>query len=227
MLFKKISLVKFFMFAGNILVPCYSIIMCMLFDRSFWGIAFAFLISAMIIERAWETFKTSKERHREEFHGDWTLAVVTFSYLSLFIFLISEFYLIDRKIHTYIVVIGFALLGGSFRMRFWGMAALGKQWAVHAVGVQKIRNVRLIKIGPYKYIRHPIYAGIILEELAYPLIANAYYSFIFAILICVPLVAIRAWVEEKNSLRRFGEKYLDYRKEVGMLFPMQLFKRKN
>lgn len=215
------------MFAGNILVPCYAILMCVLFDKTFWGVAFAFLISAMIVERAWETFKTSKEKHREEFHGDWTLVVVTFTYLLLFIFMISEYYLVHRKISTYVVIIGVVLLGGSFRMRFWGMAALGKQWAIHAVGVQKIRNVRLVKIGPYKYIRHPIYLGIVLEELAYPLIANAYYSFIFAVLICVPLVAIRAWVEEKSSLRRFGEKYLNYRKEVGMLFPIQFLRRKS
>ena len=81
-----------------------------------------------------------------------------------------------------------------------------------------------MKIGPYKHIRHPIYLGIIFEELAYPLIACAYYSLIFAVFVCVPLVVIRAWTEEKYSLRRFGKKYSDYRQEVGMLFPTQFFK---
>ena len=224
---KKIPLIKFFMFAGNILVPCYAIAMCVLFNKTFWGMAFALLVSVMIIERAWETFKTSKEQHREKFHGDWTLAVVTLTYLLLFILMISEYYLTEREMNTYVVIIGCVFLGGSFKMRFWGMAALGRQWAVHAIGAQKIRKVRLVKIGPYKYIRHPIYLGIILEELAYPLIANAYYSFIFATLICIPFVVIRAWIEEKYSLRRFGEKYLDYRKEVGMLFPTQFLRNQN
>lgn len=223
---KKITLIKLFVFAGNVLVPCYAITMCALFDRTFWGVAFASVLSVMIIERAWETFKTSKEQHREEFHGDWTLALVTSTYLLLFFFMISEYYLISRSFNTSIVIVGLVVLVSSFRMRFWGMAALGKQWAVHAVGAQKIRKVRLVKIGPYKYVRHPIYLGIILEELAYPLIANAYYSLIFSGLVCVPLVAIRAWTEEKYSLRRFGEKYSNYRKEVGMLFPTQLLKIK-
>lgn len=223
---KKISLIKLFVFAGNVLVPCYAALMCALFGRTLWDISFALFVSTMIVERAWETFKTSKEQHREEFHGDWTLGLVTFTYLLLFLFLISEYYLIDRSFNPLVIVSGFVALAGSFRMRFWGMAALGKQWAVHAVGAQKIRKVRLIKIGPYKHIRHPIYLGIMLEELAYPMIANAYYSLIFASLICVPLVVIRAGTEEKYSVRRFGEKYLDYRSEVGMFFPFQLLKSK-
>ncbi|MDP3921719.1 MAG: isoprenylcysteine carboxylmethyltransferase family protein [Candidatus Omnitrophota bacterium] len=221
---KKITLVKFFMFAGNILVPCYAIAMCILFKRTFGGISFALFISAMIMERAWETFKTSKEQHREEFHGDWTLAVVTFSYLFLFILTITEFYLFKQSSNIYLAALGVILLGSSFRMRFWGMAALGKQWAVHAVGAQKIRKVRIVKVGPYKYIRHPIYLGIIFEELSYPLIANANYALFFAAFVCIPLVVIRALTEEKFSVRRFGEKYLSYKKEVGMLFPVQLLK---
>lgn len=223
---KKFSLIKFFMLAGNFLVPCYAITMCILFDKTFSGMIFAVFISVMIVERAWETFKTSKEQRREEFHGDWTLAIVSFTYLLLFVFSISEFYLIGRKFNFYTTTLGSAFLVASFRMRFWGMAALGSQWAIHAVGAQKIRNVRLIKIGPYKYVRHPIYSGIVLEELAYPLISNAYFSLAFAVFVCVPMVILRAWIEEKTSLRRFGEKYLDYRKEVGMLFPSQLFKSK-
>lgn len=223
---KNVTLIKSFTFAGNFLVPLYAIMMSILFNRTFSGVLFALFISVMIVERAWETFKTSKERHRDEFHGDWTLALVTFTYLLLFFFLITEFYLYDRKLNLYMCTVGLVLLIGSFRMRFWGMAALGKQWAIHALGVQKIKKVRLIKIGPYKYIRHPIYLGIILEEFAYPLIANAYYSVIFTVLICAPLVIIRAWSEEKFSMRRFGERFLSYRKEVGMLFPWQLLKGK-
>ena len=159
---KKITLIKLFVFTGNVLVPIYAVMICILFDRTFLGVVFAFLVSVMIIERAWETFKTSKEQHREEFHGDWTLALVTFTYLLLFFFVISEYYFISRNFNTFVVTAGFVVLVSSFRMRFWGMAALGKQWAVHAVGAQKIKKVRLIKIGPYKYVRHPIYLLIIL-----------------------------------------------------------------
>ncbi len=219
----KITLIKFFTFTGNILIPIYSLILCFLFKPTTEGGLFALLISVMIVERAWETFKTSKERHKEELHGDWTLAVVTGTYLILFFFLITEFYVMKSGLNFYVTAIGLILLGLSFRMRFWGMAALGKQWAVHAVGVKKIRKVRLVQLGPYKYVRHPIYLGIILEELSYPLIANAYYALAFALLVCIPLVVIRAGTEEKTSVRRFGDKYLTYKQKVGMLLPLKIF----
>lgn len=219
----KITLIKFFTFTGNILIPIYSLILCFLFKPAIEGGLFALLISVMIIERAWETFKTSKERHKEELHGDWTLAVVTGTYLILFFFLITEFYVMKSGLNFYVTAIGLILLSLSFRMRFWGMAALGKQWAVHAVGVKKIKKVRLVQLGPYKYIRHPIYLGIILEELSYPLIANAYYALAFALLVCIPLVVIRAGTEEKTSVRRFGDKYLTYKQKVGMLLPLKIF----
>ncbi len=225
MMGNKLPLIKFFTFTGNVLLPLYAFLMCYLFKQTLEGVLFALLISAMIIERGWKTFKTTKEHRKEEFHGDWTLAVVTGTYLTLFFFLITEFYVRVAVVSTYLSILGLAILTASFKLRFWGMAALGKQWAVHAVGVQKIKKVRLIKIGPYKYIRHPIYLGIILEELSYPIIANAYYALIFAALVCIPLVIVRAWTEEKTSLRRLGDQYVEYKREIGMLFPTQLLKR--
>ena len=103
---------------------------------------------------------------------------------------------------------------------------MGKQWAVHAVGVRKIRKVRLIKIGAYKYIRHPIYLGVILEVLSLPIIANAFFSFIFALLVNIPLQFVRLIEEEKSSVRRFGERYNEYKKEVSALFPFKYLQKR-
>jgi len=105
------------------------------------------------------------------------------------------------------------------------MKALGKQWAIHAVGAQKIKKVRLVKIGPYKYVRHPIYLGIVIEVVSIPLIANAYFSLAFAILINVPLQLIRLRLEERNSFRKFGDIYLRYKQEVSALFPVKYVRR--
>lgn len=220
---QRISLIRLFVFTGNILLPVYAFLWVFLGNnRGGVEVAFAIFVSLMIVERAWETFKTSKEQHREELHGDWTLVLVTTTYLILFFLFITEFYTITAQLKWSVIAVGSALLIGSFIMRFWGMASLGEQWAVHAVGAQKIRKVSLIKIGPYKFIRHPIYTGIILEVLAYPLIANAYYSFLFSILVCVPAIVLRARVEESYSVRRFGAEYDRYKKEVGMFFPIQI-----
>ena len=223
---RKLTLIKFFTLTGNILIPFYAFLLFWSYGKNTIGFIFFLFISIAIIERAWETFKTSKEKKREEMHGDWTLAAVTGTYLLLFFFTITEFYLRVKAVNNWITLMGLLLVALSFRVRFWGMAALGKQWAVHAVGVQKIKKVRLVKLGPYKYVRHPIYLGIIIELIAFPIVANAFFAMMFAFIVCIPLVIIRAHFEEGASYRRFGEKYKTYRNEVGMFFPTQLFNRR-
>lgn len=215
----KFTLINLFALTGNFLIPVYALSLYLGSHRTLCDLLFFLFVSAGIIERAWETFKTTREKKREEFHGDWTLAAVTATYIVLFFFFVTEFYLGEVKQNGFVTTLGAVLLGASFRLRFWGMAALGKQWAIHAVGAQKIRNVRIIKLGPYKYVRHPIYLGIILEELAYPMIANAFISLLFALIVCIPLVVIRAYCEEQTSIRRFGADYLRYKHNVGMFLP--------
>jgi protein-S-isoprenylcysteine O-methyltransferase Ste14 len=206
------------------MLPIYAFAHYWFFLRTRIGFLFFVLVTVCIVERAWETFKTSKERRREDLHGDWTLAAVTGTYLALFFFFVTEFYLRVQSFQWTKAIFGAILLGISFRLRFWGMAALGKQWAVHAVGARKIKKVRLIRLGPYRYIRHPIYLGIMFEEIAYPVLANTTFALLFALFCCVPLVVVRAIWEEKNAKRRLGEKYELYKREVGMFFPTQLLK---
>ena len=222
---RKLPLIKLFVLTGNLVIPVYAFLLYFFYSRNVIGFLFFLFVSFCIIERAWETFKTSKERKREELHGDWPLVAVTVSYLVLFFLFIAEFYLHVRNFNMPISITGLTMWGISLRLRFWGMAALGSQWAIHAVGAQKIKRVRLLHIGPYRHIRHPIYLAIMIEELSFPIIAAAFFSFLFALFICIPLVIVRAILEEKTSLRRFGVKYQDYKKKVGMFLPLQLLRR--
>lgn len=218
------TLIKFFILTGNFILPLYAGVLFYFTNKSIVGLLMLLFICFSIIERAWETFRTSKERRRDEIHGDWTLAAVTGTYLILFFIFVSEFYFFAKTLNVWITCVGMVLWLVAFRLRWWGMAALGKQWAVHAVGAQKIKNIRLIKIGPYKYVRHPIYLSIMMEEMSFPMIANTYGAFFFAIFVCVPFVILRARLEEKSSIRRFGPHYEDYKKEVDMFFPIRLLK---
>ncbi|PIQ87547.1 MAG: hypothetical protein COV74_00300 [Candidatus Omnitrophica bacterium CG11_big_fil_rev_8_21_14_0_20_45_26] len=225
---KKVTIINIFKLTGIVVVPIYTAMLYYFLPKTNTGLIFFCFVTICIIERAWETFNTSKERRREEVHGDWTLIAVTGAYLLVFFLFITEFYFLRfYSINIGVTFSGLVLLAASFRLRFWGMAALGKQWAVHAVGVQKIKKVRLVKIGPFKYVRHPIYLGIMMELTALPLIANAYYALIISLCLAVPLVVLRAFVEERTSFRRFGDRYLKYKKEVGMFFPWKLIKRGN
>ena len=77
----------------------------------------------------------------------------------------------------------------------------------------------LVTTGLYKYIRHPIYIGVILVYLCYCLLLRA----ILCILILNPLLVLclyfKARQEEKDLKNEFDEVYKKYIKKTGMFLP--------
>ena len=186
----------------------------------------AFVIFIML-ERIWETFFTSKEKDIRQFHGDWTLVLTTFMYFIAGLTMIWEFFYINR-INIFLTIIGLIIFLLSGILRFWAVKTLGNQWAVHAVGKSKIITDKhtLIKSGPYKYIRHPIYLGIMFELIGIALTVNAFYALMLILCINIPLYIQRAIYEEKTSLQRFGNEYRTYKNEVPFIIPWKPFNRK-
>lgn len=179
-------------------------------------------ICLLAIERIWETFYSAKERRPHKLHGDWTLPLVSIAYIILVLGIVLEFFLIPRTINYLIASVGLFLFVLSFLLRIWGIRTLKKQWSVHAVGAQKVKEVFLVTAGPYKYVRHPVYVGIMVEVLSLPLIWNTYCAFIFALFVNVPLQIVRAHFEEKSSIRKLGEDYSHYRRNTPAFLPLKI-----
>lgn len=223
---KKFTIINLIIICGNVALPLFLVLFFLKSEKGWHQIFFLSFMLAHIFERVWETFYTSKEKRRFEMHGDWTLVAVSVAYLVLCFSVAGEFYLIGHSKRISVLMLGVSLYILAFLIRWWGMKSLGKQWAIHAVGAQKISHVRVIKIGAYKYVRHPIYLGVILEVVSLPLIANVPYSLFIALLINVPLQILRAFIEEKYCVRRFESGYQKYKQEVGMLIPYKYFLKK-
>jgi len=68
----------------------------------------------------------------------------------------------------------------------------------------------------YHYVRHPLYVGWLIAFWATPTMTAAHLLFTVLmtayILIAIPF-------EERNLVEHFGEKYVEYRRRVGGLFP--------
>lgn len=212
-------MVKLFIFLANILLPVTAFVLAFQYTQVSYGWLFSVGIFAHVLYRMWETFFTSREREPKKFKGDWTLAIGTLAYIGLCFLITFEFFLIPRNRSLASFILGSLLYLIAARLRFWGEFTLGSQWAVHVVGDVKSSRSKLLKIGPYRYIRHPIYFGILLEELALPLIASTYFSMVCALLVNIPLLLLRLLSEEKVSVQKFGDEYAQYRKTVGMFFP--------
>jgi protein-S-isoprenylcysteine O-methyltransferase Ste14 len=80
-------------------------------------------------------------------------------------------------------------------------------------------NHQLVTHGPYRWIRHPLYAFALLELFALAFLGSNWFLFIFP---CVAIIMFRFVVipkEEANLIKIFGKQYEEYQQNTGVLIP--------
>jgi len=179
---------------------------------------FLLIIGVIVLQRAIESFLPNSKKVKGMKLAKWTWIAFSITYPLLIFGTIGEYFLIPRTINLWISGIGIGITAVRIWLKWWAMLTLREYWSVHI----EIREAhKLIKDGPYCYIRHPAYLSNLMEYFGIPLIANAYYALIGVFLIYLPFNLIRLHLEEKELIRKFGEKYEDYRKRVPALFPIR------
>jgi len=73
--------------------------------------------------------------------------------------------------------------------------------------------------GIYNYIRHPQTVGEFPIFVAIAFLLNSWFLVIISTLFVVIYVPIMIHYEEKDLVRRFGDKYVQYKKRTGAIFP--------
>jgi protein-S-isoprenylcysteine O-methyltransferase Ste14 len=77
---------------------------------------------------------------------------------------------------------------------------------------------QLVKTGMYRYVRHPLYFGLIIILLGAVVYFQNYSTLVFVIT-SILYLPIGVSLEEKKLIAEFGAQYLQYKKEVKMLIP--------
>jgi protein-S-isoprenylcysteine O-methyltransferase Ste14 len=100
----------------------------------------------------------------------------------------------------------------------WGGRHLGQYWS----GIITLKEGhRLIRTGPYRFVRHPLYTGFLTAVLGTALAVRTGDAMIgFVIMLVAYLIKIRR--EESLLTREFGDEYVQFRREVPMLVPWSL-----
>ena len=97
----------------------------------------------------------------------------------------------------------------------WARIHLGKSWT----GLPAIRvNHKIIRTGPYRMVRNPIYTGILLG-LAGTTIATGYRTAAFVLLTALSVFLVKIRMEERFLEDEFGEEYTGYKDNVKALVP--------
>ncbi len=79
---------------------------------------------------------------------------------------------------------------------------------------------RLVREGPYRFVRHPFYLGLLLM-LGGALVATRSLAGAALFLPAFLITVARARREEHNLELRYGSRYTEYRDRVPFLFPVQ------
>lgn len=110
--------------------------------------------------------------------------------------------------------LGFALAG--FTLLQWSQNTLGENWSDNP---RMIKGQGLVTIGPYRLIRHPIYAAVyLILGSTFFLSANWLIGLAWIGMNALEITS-RIHYEEGLMLEYFGEHYHEYMKKTGSLFP--------
>ena len=111
-------------------------------------------------------------------------------------------------------VIGLVLTFLGIALAIWARVYLGTNWGMP---MSLKENPELVTIGPYSFIRHPIYTGVLLAMLGSILIVGIEWIIIFILFSLYFIYSAKK--EENNMTRQFPNHYPEYKKKTKMLIP--------
>lgn len=98
----------------------------------------------------------------------------------------------------------------------WSHRALGRNWSP----VLEIRRGHTLVIeGPYRLVRHPMYAAILLIGTGISLLSANWIVALSYILPVICMYLVRVSDEEEMMTEQFGNQYKDYKGRTGRLVP--------
>jgi protein-S-isoprenylcysteine O-methyltransferase Ste14 len=110
---------------------------------------------------------------------------------------------------------GELILMAGLAFSVWARRHLGANWSV---SVTLKEGHELVRHGPYRIVRHPIYTGCLLALVGSALICEQWRAPLGAALIFASL-AYKVRLEESWLTGYFGDTYQRYRREVSALIP--------
>lgn len=110
---------------------------------------------------------------------------------------------------------GVLLVSAGFATGLWALLHLGRNVTPTAAARE---DAELVTSGPYRRVRHPLYASMLLTVPGCGL-ASANVLVLAAGAAVFAVILVRTRHEEEELVRRFGDRYLAYRERTGRILP--------
>ena len=115
-----------------------------------------------------------------------------------------------------VAVAAVVLFATGLLLRWWAIVTLGRFFTVD---VTIERDHELVERGPFRWVRHPSYTGVLLAFVGW---AVTLWNWVAMAVVLVPIFVAfvrRMNVEEEALARALGERYVEYMKRTKRLVP--------
>ena len=114
------------------------------------------------------------------------------------------------------LALGTAIMWAGLVVRLWSIATLG---AAFRTTVEVDADQVLVERGPYRWLRHPSYSGVLLVTTGYGVTTGAWPALAVAAIGPAAALARRIQIEERALTDAMGDAYRDYRRRTTRLRP--------
>lgn len=113
-------------------------------------------------------------------------------------------------------ITGLAMCAAGIALAIHARRILGSNWS----GLITLKeNHELIRTGPYRFVRHPIYSGLILAVAGSVIAADPFLRGVILLALVAIGLKLKSLGEEKILIPQFPESYPIYKREVKSLIP--------
>ena len=159
---------------------------------------FWILFSCLLLQRVLELIAANKNEKWMKKHGAIEFGrehygLMVAMHVAFLSSLILEVYFFKQDLHP-LWPFFLTLFIGLQGMRFWVIRTLGKYWNTK---ILVIPRGKLVKKGPYKWIKHPNYLIVTLELFTIPFIFQAYLTLVLFFVLNQIILSIRIPLEEQ------------------------------
>lgn len=153
-----------------------------------------------------------------EERNDWSFWFIVVGMIAMFYLPPIEYIFFTAILprNLWMQVTGLFLIFFGSILFIWARRTLGDYYSGH---VSVVEGQSLVQSGPYRFIRHPAYAGYILIAFGVTVGYSSLLGFIVIPLVLLPSVIYRLSVEDRLLAEHFGGQFEEYAERVSRLLP--------